>query len=42
MANISVELAIRRIKNNQHIPMIVNVNGKIIERESTLFTKQEI
>ena len=38
MANISVELAIRRIKNNHHIPMIVNVNGKIIERESTVFS----
>jgi len=41
MANISIELAIRRIKNNQHIPMIVNVNGKIIERESTSFNKGE-
>lgn len=39
MANISVELAIRRIKNKHHIPMIVNVNGKIIERESTIFNR---
>lgn len=39
MASISIELAMRRIKNNNHIPMIVNVNGKIIERESTIFKK---
>lgn len=39
MASISVELAIRRIKNHHHIPMIVNVNGKIIERESTIFKR---
>ncbi|MCC6601395.1 MAG: substrate-binding domain-containing protein, partial [Crocinitomicaceae bacterium] len=37
MANISVELALRRIKNNHHIPMIISLNGKIIERESTIF-----
>lgn len=39
MASISIELAMRRIKNNNHIPMIVNVNGKIIERESTIFNR---
>lgn len=39
MANISIELAIRRIKNHHHIPMNVNVNGKIIERESTIFNR---
>ncbi|HRQ18068.1 MAG TPA: substrate-binding domain-containing protein, partial [Agriterribacter sp.] len=37
MASISIELAIRRIKNNNHIPMTVNLIGKIIERESTIF-----
>lgn len=37
MANISIELAVRRIKNNHHIPMMVNLNGKIIERKSTIF-----
>lgn len=38
MASISIELAIRRIKNHHHIPMSVCVNGKIIERESTVFS----
>ncbi len=38
MANISLELAIRRIKNPHHIPMNVSVKGKIIERESTRFS----
>ncbi|MGN6438298.1 MAG: GntR family transcriptional regulator [Agriterribacter sp.] len=37
MAGISLELAIRRIKNNHHIPVTVSLNGKIIERESTSF-----
>ncbi len=37
MACISVELAVRRIKNNSCIPVIVSLNGKIIERESTVF-----
>lgn len=39
MASISVELAIRRIKNPNALPMSVCINGKIIERESTSFHK---
>lgn len=41
MANISVELAMRRIGNNHHIPMSVNVTGKIIERESSMFKSRD-
>jgi len=37
MANISLELAIRRIKNPHYIPMTVSIKGKVIERESTTF-----
>lgn len=37
MASVSLELAMRRIKNNNHIPLTVSLNGKIIERESTIF-----
>jgi GntR family transcriptional regulator of arabinose operon len=37
MASLSIELIIRRIKDNSLIPITVNLNGKIIERESTVF-----
>lgn len=38
MASISFELAVRRIKNYHHLPLIVGVHGRIIERESTMFS----
>lgn len=37
IASISIELATRRIENKHRIPMTVSLNGKIIERESTIF-----
>lgn len=37
IANISIELIMRRIKNNRLIPIKVNLNGDIIIRESTTF-----
>lgn len=37
MASVSLELALRRIKNNSHLPLSVTLNGKRIERESTKF-----
>lgn len=37
IAQISIELAIRRIKNHQQIPMTVSVKGRLIERASTKF-----
>lgn len=38
MASIGFELALRRIKNYEHLPLVVNVHGNIIERESTVFS----
>ncbi|MDR3712159.1 MAG: LacI family DNA-binding transcriptional regulator [Puia sp.] len=38
MASISLELAMRRIKKNNHIPTTVSLAGKLIERESTKFS----
>lgn len=40
IANISIELILRRIKNNNQIPLKVNLDGKIITRESTTFNFQ--
>lgn len=37
MTSISFELALRRINNYDYLPMSVHVNGRIIERESTIF-----
>lgn len=37
IAKISLELALRRIKDNSRGPVTVNVSGKIIERETTVF-----
>jgi DNA-binding LacI/PurR family transcriptional regulator len=37
IANISIELLMRRIKDNNRIPIMVNLNGEIVIRESSKF-----
>ncbi|MPN45655.1 hypothetical protein SDC9_193224 [bioreactor metagenome] len=37
IANLSIELIIRRIKNKNLLPVKVNLNGEIIVRESSKF-----
>ena len=39
MASVSLELAIRRIKNKSHVPVTVNIAGRLLERASSIFLK---
>jgi len=37
IANISIELLMRRLKDNKRIPITINLNGEIVVRESSQF-----
>ncbi|TKC03766.1 GntR family transcriptional regulator [Pedobacter frigoris] len=39
IANISIELMMRRLKDNSHIPITVNLSGEIVIRESSQFQR---
>ncbi len=39
IANISIELLMRRIKDNNRIPITINLTGEIVIRESSQFSK---
>lgn len=41
IANVSVELMIRRIKNRNAVPVAVNLTGEIIPRDSSVFIRKK-